>query len=86
MIYTPSLVILGHYFKKRLGLVNGIVSMGSSIFTMAMPHIMDGLITKVGVRKSNYLPSSDIKQCLLSVEKLLPFSGRHDIPARHLVA
>ncbi|KAL7987839.1 hypothetical protein Chor_006758 [Crotalus horridus] len=28
--YQPSLVILGHYFKKRLGLVNGIVTAGSN--------------------------------------------------------
>uniref|UniRef100_A0A672NA86 Solute carrier family 16 member 10 n=1 Tax=Sinocyclocheilus grahami TaxID=75366 RepID=A0A672NA86_SINGR len=32
--YQPSLVILGHYFKRRLGLVNGIVTAGSSVFTI----------------------------------------------------
>uniref|UniRef100_A0A8C0ML77 Solute carrier family 16 member 10 n=1 Tax=Canis lupus familiaris TaxID=9615 RepID=A0A8C0ML77_CANLF len=38
--YQPSLVILGHYFKKRLGLVNGIVTAGSSIFTILLPFLL----------------------------------------------
>jgi len=33
-IYSGSLVILGHYFKKRMSLVNGIVTTGSAIFTI----------------------------------------------------
>lgn len=36
LAYTPSLVILGHYFSKRLGIVNGVVTAGSSVFTMIM--------------------------------------------------
>uniref|UniRef100_A0A8C6S7I5 Monocarboxylate transporter 10 n=1 Tax=Neogobius melanostomus TaxID=47308 RepID=A0A8C6S7I5_9GOBI len=46
--YQPSLVILGHYFKKRLGLVNGIVTAGSSLFTITMPFVLSGLLEKVG--------------------------------------
>ncbi|XP_007939044.1 monocarboxylate transporter 10 [Orycteropus afer afer] len=38
--YQPSLVILGHYFKKRLGLVNGIVTAGSSVFTILLPFLL----------------------------------------------
>ncbi|XP_023605859.1 monocarboxylate transporter 10 [Myotis lucifugus] len=38
--YQPSLVILGHYFKKRLGLVNGIVTAGSSLFTILLPLLL----------------------------------------------
>ena len=33
-IYSGSLVILGHYFKRRMALVNGIVTTGSAIFTI----------------------------------------------------
>lgn len=47
--YTPSLAILGHYFKKHLGLVNGIVSIGSSIFTVFMPIIMKHVIDNYGL-------------------------------------
>ncbi|BES92831.1 Major Facilitator Superfamily [Nesidiocoris tenuis] len=45
LAYTPSLVILGHYFQKYLGLVNGFVTAGSSIFTIAMPFFIDSLLT-----------------------------------------
>lgn len=34
--YSPSLVILGHYFKKHMGLVNGMVAFGSALFTIAL--------------------------------------------------
>ncbi|XP_037014920.2 monocarboxylate transporter 10 isoform X1 [Artibeus jamaicensis] len=47
--YQPSLVILGHYFKKRLGLVNGIVTAGSSIFTVLLPLLLRVLINTVGL-------------------------------------
>ncbi|XP_018329050.1 monocarboxylate transporter 10 [Agrilus planipennis] len=44
LTYTPSLAILGHYFDKRVGLANGIVSAGSSVFTMFMPHLLRWLL------------------------------------------
>ncbi|NXN96770.1 MOT10 protein, partial [Rhinopomastus cyanomelas] len=47
--YQPSLVILGHYFKKRLGLVNGIVTAGSSLFTVSLPFVLRVLIDSVGL-------------------------------------
>lgn len=49
LAYTPSLVILGHYFKKYLGLVNGIVTAGSSIFTTLMPYLMETLLRRFGL-------------------------------------
>ncbi|XP_018415773.1 PREDICTED: monocarboxylate transporter 10 [Nanorana parkeri] len=45
--YQPSLVILGHYFKKRLGLVNGIVTAGSSLFTVSLPFLLRFLLDKI---------------------------------------
>ncbi|XP_042246797.1 monocarboxylate transporter 10 [Thunnus maccoyii] len=50
--YQPSLVILGHYFKTRLGLVNGIVTAGSSIFTVTLPFMLSGLLEKVGLQNT----------------------------------
>ncbi|XP_019590508.2 monocarboxylate transporter 10 [Rhinolophus sinicus] len=47
--YQPSLVILGHYFKKRLGLVNGIVTAGSSVFTILLPFLLRVLTDSVGL-------------------------------------
>ncbi|PWA27453.1 hypothetical protein CCH79_00000309, partial [Gambusia affinis] len=50
--YQPSLVILGHYFKKRLGLVNGIVTAGSGIFTVTLPFVLSELLEKVGLQNT----------------------------------
>lgn len=50
--YQPSLVILGHYFKRRLGLVNGIVTAGSSIFTITLPFVLSGLLERVGLQNT----------------------------------
>ena len=50
MVYSPSLVILGHYFKERMGLVNGIVSFGSSLFTIALTRILPLLLRTVGIK------------------------------------
>ena len=50
MVYSPSLVILGHYFKNRMGLVNGIVSFGSSIFTIALTRILPFLLRSFGIK------------------------------------
>ncbi|TRY95346.1 hypothetical protein DNTS_035029 [Danionella cerebrum] len=46
--YQPSLVILGHYFRRRLGLVNGLVTAGSSVFTIALPPLLALLLEKLG--------------------------------------
>lgn len=50
MVYSPSLVILGHYFKKNMGLVNGIVSFGSSIFTIALTRILPYLLSAIEIK------------------------------------
>ncbi|XP_061750092.1 monocarboxylate transporter 10 [Nerophis ophidion] len=50
--YQPSLVILGHYFKKRLGLVNGMVTAGSSIFTITLPYVLSLLLGRLGLQNT----------------------------------
>ncbi|XP_072390634.1 monocarboxylate transporter 10 isoform X1 [Diabrotica undecimpunctata] len=49
LMYTPSLAILGHYFKKYLGKVNGFVTAGSSVFTIAMPYLIDVFLKNFGI-------------------------------------
>lgn len=49
LAYTPSLAILGYYFKKYLGLVNGLVTVGSSVFTVFMPIVMEYMIKNHGL-------------------------------------
>ena len=49
LVYTPSVVILGHYFKKHHGIVNGFVTTGSSVFAVGLPHLMQYLFKEIGV-------------------------------------
>ncbi|KAJ8921693.1 hypothetical protein NQ315_010603 [Exocentrus adspersus] len=49
LAYTPSLVVLGHYFKKYLGVVNGFVTAGSSAFTITMPYFIGMLLKQLGI-------------------------------------
>ena len=39
----------GHYFKRRLGLANGIVTAGSSVFTIALSFINQFILETHGV-------------------------------------
>lgn len=50
MAYTPTLAILGHYFKKKLGIVNGFVTAGSSVFTIIMPVILKYIESNFGLK------------------------------------
>jgi len=49
LVYTPSLTILGHYFKKRMGIVNGIVTAGSSIFTIVLSFVNQYILEHHGL-------------------------------------
>lgn len=49
LAYTPSLAILGQYFKKYLGVVNGVVTVGSSVFTVIFPPLMELMIKYHGL-------------------------------------
>ncbi|KAH9525015.1 hypothetical protein Btru_000111 [Bulinus truncatus] len=48
--YAPSLVILGHYFKRHMGLVNGLVTFGSSVFTIALVFALPKLLDTIGLK------------------------------------
>ena len=67
LIYTPSLTILGHYFKKKLGVVNGLVTAGSSTFTVGLSFINHRILETWGV--------SEV--VMLVVMIILCFSWRH---------
>lgn len=49
LAYTPSLTILGHYFRKYLGIVNGVVTAGSSTFTMLLSYLMAYFLKSFGL-------------------------------------
>lgn len=48
--YAPSLVILGHYFKRHMGLVNGLVTFGSSVFTIGLVMGLPVILKAIGLR------------------------------------
>lgn len=52
LAYTPTLAILGHYFKRYLGKVNGFVTAGSSIFTIILPPFLNYLVKDFGIRRA----------------------------------
>ena len=65
--YAPSLVILGHYFKRRIGLVNGLVTFGSAVFTITYSLVLPALLARIGLQYTML--------CLSGVISLLmPFS------------
>nr|KAG5703944.1 hypothetical protein BaRGS_020541 [Batillaria attramentaria] len=66
LAYTPSLAILGHYFKRRIGLANGLVTFGGVAvftvsYTLALPVLFDAIGFKytlmcISGSNSNLLP------------------------------
>ena len=58
MIYSPSLTMVGHYWKKRFGIINGVVTSGSAVFTLAMYYVLEFLMDEYNVSKKSYLNNS----------------------------
>lgn len=50
LAYTPTIAILGHYFKRYLGIVSGFVTAGSSIFTIILPKVLQWLLDSYGLQ------------------------------------
>lgn len=49
LIYSPSLTMVGHYFRKKFGIVNGLVTTGSAVFTLIMYFLLGYLIDNYGL-------------------------------------
>ena len=77
LAYNSSIVILGHYFKRRLGLVNGLVAAGSSVFTFTLPFFLEFLLG-FGLQTTLQVLSGVIGLlmiCALSFVPRLPLQG-----------
>lgn len=75
LVYTPSLTILGHYFKRRMGIVNGIVTAGSSLFTIGLSFINQHILEHHGLEPCLQMfaaMSSVLILCSLTFRPLLP--------------
>lgn len=60
LAYTPTLAILGHYFKRYLGIVSGFVTCGSSLFTMILPKLLTYLLAEYGLKGTFFLLGSSL--------------------------
>lgn len=55
LAYTPTIAILGHYFKRYLGLVSGFVTSGSSLFTVILPSVLTNLLNDYGLQTTFFI-------------------------------
>ncbi|KAM8909597.1 monocarboxylate transporter 8 isoform 2-T2 [Spinachia spinachia] len=76
--FQPSLVILGHYFRRRLGLANGVVTAGGSLFTVGLPVLLNQVVQPLGLSRTfQILSLFMLVQALLALtfKPLLPAGG-----------
>uniref|UniRef100_A0A3Q0T7V0 Monocarboxylate transporter 10 n=1 Tax=Amphilophus citrinellus TaxID=61819 RepID=A0A3Q0T7V0_AMPCI len=76
--FQPSLVILGHYFRQRLGLANGVVTAGASLFSMGLPVFLKEVVEPLGLSRAfQILSLFMLVQALLALtfKPLLPAGG-----------
>ena len=64
LAYVPSLTIIGHYYKRYIGIANGVVTLGSSIFSIAMPYVLGEVLKRVGL-------SACLRYIILLIPKIL---------------
>ena len=74
--FQPSLVILGHYFRRRLGLANGIVTAGASLFSMGLPVFLNKVVEPLGLSRT-----FQILSLFMLVQALLALAFRPLMPA-----
>ncbi|XP_047441449.1 monocarboxylate transporter 8 [Mugil cephalus] len=73
--FQPSLVILGHYFRRRLGLANGVVTAGASLFSMGLPAFLNIVVEPLGLSRT-----FQILSLLMLVQALLALTFKPLLP------
>ncbi|KAK0723929.1 major facilitator superfamily domain-containing protein [Apiosordaria backusii] len=48
LLFTPSIAVIGHYFKARRGLATGVATTAGSVSAVVFPYIVQELFVKVG--------------------------------------
>ncbi|XP_051513644.1 monocarboxylate transporter 8-like [Myxocyprinus asiaticus] len=74
--FQPSLVILGHYFRQRLGLANGVVTAGSSLFSMGLPVLLKKVVGPLGLART-----FQVLSIFMLVQSLLALTFRPLMPS-----
>lgn len=49
-LFSPSLVILGHYFSRHIGIANGIVAFGNAFFSILMSLALPELLKYLSIQ------------------------------------
>ncbi|XP_019739483.1 monocarboxylate transporter 8 [Hippocampus comes] len=74
--FQPSLVILGHYFRQRLGFANGVVTAGASLFSMGLPVLLNKVVEPLGLSRT-----FQILSLFMLVQALLALTFKPLLPA-----
>ncbi|XP_077433976.1 monocarboxylate transporter 8 [Vanacampus margaritifer] len=74
--FQPSLVILGHYFRQRLGFANGVVTAGASLFSMGLPVLLNKVVEPLGLGRT-----FQILSLFMLVQALLALTFKPLLPA-----
>ncbi|KAE8751492.1 hypothetical protein FOCC_FOCC001739, partial [Frankliniella occidentalis] len=82
LTYTPSLVVLGHYFKRYLGVANGLVAAGSSVFSVLLPYPLEWLLKRFGFSGSLLLLSAMLSLIIGCSFLFKPLAAPAAAPAR----
>ncbi|KAI0768212.1 major facilitator superfamily domain-containing protein [Trametes elegans] len=80
LLFSPSLAVLGHWFRKRRALAIGLTTGGSATGGVIMPIILEQLIPRVGFGWACRIVAFILMACLivscLTIRTRLPLSGR----------
>lgn len=74
--FQPSLVILGHYFRRRLGLANGVVTAASSVISMGLLVLLKKVVAPLGLSRT-----FQILSLFMLVQSMLAFTFRPLLPS-----
>lgn len=79
-LFSPSLVILGHYFSRHIGIANGIVAFGNAFFSILMSLALPELLKYLSIQYTFLCLGGlylTMTVAALTFKPLLPKEDRH---------
>lgn len=73
-MFGPSIVIIGHYFKKYLGTANALTSCGSSVGQFMLSPIISLLLSTYGLKGALLINAGLFVQCIVFAMLLRPIN------------
>ncbi|XP_035660245.1 monocarboxylate transporter 12-like [Branchiostoma floridae] len=84
-MYTPCIIMVGRYFKRRRALANGLGLSGSGVGTFAFPPVFQLLIDSFGWRGSLFIVAGVTLQGCIFGALLRPIYLKDDVEKRKIV-